>query len=470
MNLALVFLPLLLAIRTFFPYPTYREGVVGQPQSFHPFGAESDIDKTISRLLFRSLFQPRQDGSFAPDLAESYTISDDNRVYTVKLKNDQYWHDGVKITADDVLFTSAQLKSLREISTDKIDDLTVRFQLPNEYSPFISLLTEPLAPQHRSERINPLNPTGSGDFLVYKIRRDRGVIASITLGTDNSDYFYRLLTFRFYETEADTIRAYDLGEIDTLMATTADPPYAAEVESIPFYGRYYVVLFNRQSPFLEDAATRQTLTQAVDYPALYQEVLGGRQTPAQGPLDQTFAARDDLTGPSFVADQETLSGKVKVVAPCGETTEAVGEFLKSAWEKLGLTIDYQVHCLDVIQQRIIPERDYDILFVGQEVGRDPDRYVFWHSTQIQHPGLNLAQFSNLRVDRALEEGRKITDIEERATHYRIFQTALLENYPAIFLYHPTVGFYHRSNVSPDGLEDLFFPWERFGKLANWKRR
>ncbi len=51
-------------------------------------------------LLFESLVKIQDDGSFAPWLAERYTISNDGRVYTFKLREDVVFHDGVKLNAE----------------------------------------------------------------------------------------------------------------------------------------------------------------------------------------------------------------------------------------------------------------------------------------------------------------------------------------------------------------------------------
>ena len=51
------------------------------------------------------LFWPKPDGTLEPLLAESYTVSDDGLVYTVKLREGVKWHDGTPFTAEDVRYT-----------------------------------------------------------------------------------------------------------------------------------------------------------------------------------------------------------------------------------------------------------------------------------------------------------------------------------------------------------------------------
>src|SRR3990167_5548418 len=79
------------------PTSTYVEGVVGQPKSFLPHQAVTQADRTISNLIFRGLFKYDIYGSLIPDLADTWTVSDNGTVYTITLKDKQYWSDSQKI-------------------------------------------------------------------------------------------------------------------------------------------------------------------------------------------------------------------------------------------------------------------------------------------------------------------------------------------------------------------------------------
>jgi ABC-type transport system substrate-binding protein len=85
-------------------------------------------------------------------------------VYTIKIKDNQYWNNGKKITSDDLIYTSFKTPELAYVSTDKIDDLTVRYTLPNKYAPFLSLLVVKVMPVNSEEKDNPLIPISSSDF------------------------------------------------------------------------------------------------------------------------------------------------------------------------------------------------------------------------------------------------------------------------------------------------------------------
>lgn len=80
-------------------------GVDKLPETLDPQRAESFGELIVARNCFKGLFSETADGTVVPELAESYSVSDDGLCYTFKLK-EAYWNDSHKtrITADDFLF------------------------------------------------------------------------------------------------------------------------------------------------------------------------------------------------------------------------------------------------------------------------------------------------------------------------------------------------------------------------------
>jgi peptide/nickel transport system substrate-binding protein len=67
-----------------------------------------------------------------------------------------------------------------------------------------------------------------------------------------------------------------------------------------------------------------------------------------------------------------------------------------------------------------------------EIPPDPDQYPFWHSTQTQ---TNITGFSNVKIDKLLEDARQEIDTEKRKTIYADFQRRITDEAPAVFLYY-----------------------------------
>ena len=91
--------------------------------------------------------------------------------------------------------------------------------------------------------------------------------------------------------------------------------------------------------------------------------------------------------------------------------------LKDYWQKVGVTVQIKTVELSDLKD-IIKNRDYDALLYGQALGSLPDLYPFWHSTQINDPGLNLSEYQNKNADQLLKDARETLDDQTKAQKLR----------------------------------------------------
>ncbi|MCL5970297.1 MAG: hypothetical protein M1450_02210, partial [Patescibacteria group bacterium] len=105
----------------------------------------------------------------------------------------------------------------------------------------------------------------------------------------------------------------------------------------------------------------------------------------------------------------------------------VANQIVSDWKKIGLGTEIKI-------ENTIPS-DFDILLATQEIPPDPDQYPFWHSTQIN---TNITNLANPKIDKLLEDGRVIQNLDERLKIYADFQRFIAEESPVAFLYYPRV--------------------------------
>jgi peptide/nickel transport system substrate-binding protein len=92
----------------------YAESV--EPQTLNPLNMIDAVSFRFSNLLYNSLMCIDIDMIPAPELLDSdkpVAVSNDNKVYTFRLRDDVVWHDGVPFTAQDVEFTFRMVKDTR---------------------------------------------------------------------------------------------------------------------------------------------------------------------------------------------------------------------------------------------------------------------------------------------------------------------------------------------------------------------
>ncbi|MDC0449058.1 ABC transporter substrate-binding protein [bacterium] len=450
------------------PMAEYTEGVVGQPEMFLPGQATTQTDRTISRLLYKGLFKYDIYGVLVPDLAESWSISDSGIVYTITLKDNQYWSNGQKVSSDDLIYTAFKIPDLEGVGTDRVDDLTVRYILPNKYSPFLSLLTVGVLPNGALEKNDTLTPVSSGNFRVLRVEKRGDLIKRVTLMHNDNQSNIRKISFRYYSSEDELVTAARLGEIDAFLAREEHELQNFENQRFPLQGIYYSLLFNLNEETFTDKDLRTDLEKVLSVNDLIYLYGISVEGPVSRSLFTDTSIEFDKYEEDFSAD---LGGKeLEFTVPDASRHTDLAEMVADIWEeKLNVNVKLRKVPPEDIVSRVITPRNFEVLLYGQEIDRDPDRYVYWHSTQTAAPNLNLSGFSHVRADRALEEGRNEPDNDKRVVHYNEFQEVVVQEVPAIFLYHPYTNYYVSQFVEGMGEKYTFGYEDRFLDFENWKR-
>ncbi len=140
--------------------------------------------------------------------------------------------------------------------------------------------------------------------------------------------------------------------------------------------------------------------------------------------------------------------------------------LKKQWENLGAEVEVKTFDFKALEREIIKPRNYEALLFGQVLGKTPDPFPFWHSSQREF-GSNLAEYKNKKADELLEEGRVELSAETRAEKYEQLQEIILEDAPAIFLFNPDELYFVSKKIK--GLKGglIIDPAKRFSGIENW---
>ena len=146
--------------------------------------AVNNVDSSVSRLVFASLFKYDQKNNLVGDLAQSWKADKLGTKYTVRLRPGLVWQDSKRLTANDVVFTyktiqnpdakSPLASSWRNVKIEAPNPRTIIFRLPSALSAFPYAMTNGIVPQHllggipkpqlRSVAFNTVAPVGAGPF------------------------------------------------------------------------------------------------------------------------------------------------------------------------------------------------------------------------------------------------------------------------------------------------------------------
>lgn len=504
---------------------TLVEGVVGNPRFINPVLAISEADKNLTTLIYSGLIRLSPSGEVVNDLAKSIEISENRLTYTVTMKEGVRFHDGEPVTVDDVIFTMQKIidpviKSPRRgnwdgVTIEKIDDRTLSFTLKRAYTPFIYNLTTGILPTHIWKNVsndefsfsqfNTL-PIGSGPFAVERVERNEGGIpdyyelAPFRDASGREPYISKL-AFQFYPSETTLVSAYNSGRVDSIGGISPENisklnTSGARIIQSPL-PRIFAVFFNQnRSKVLANKEVRTALNLAAPKESIVNDVLGGYATAIDGPIPAGIyewstastsvtawetrleSARQILTSAGWVLNLETGGLEKKVGSDTmalsfsistGDAPELrrVAEELKSAWERLGAKVEILVFETGDLNQNVIRPRQFEALLFGEIVGRDADVYPFWHSSQRNDPGLNIALYANTRADRFLEDARSAPDSVSMEKSYKSFQNELLNDVPAVFLYTPSFLYVVPTSLKSVNLGPLAVAQDRFLGIREW---
>jgi putative periplasmic oligopeptide-binding protein of oligopeptide ABC transporter len=497
----------------------YVEGVIGNISTLNPLLAASEPEQAVSRLLFSSLYNYDVTGALHTDLAESMTVKDD-KVYTIKLRN-AVWHDGKKLTAEDVVYTINLIKNpqvrspLRvnwlDISARAIDDSTVEFMLPAVYAGFSHALTFPVIPKHILQSVSPSsmreadfssNPVGSGPFAVKRVQTSESTSSTDVVRMEPNTKYYGAvstlsrLELRAYGNESLLVKAVNSGEVSAASGLSLSA--ADNIKSKQYSTKHWLLnkgvylLMNNRSQTLQDARVRQALRYATDTSSI-RATVGDNVARLDTPILQSQIAQKLPAAPDYNLDkakallkeagwtynQGQWKGKdgrplaVAVTTSSGrDEYKKIVDVLKQQWSKLG--VDVQLREIDTSStttsfvQSVLQPRDYDALLYELELGADPDVFAYWHSSQASASGYNFANYSNRTVDNDLVGGRSRTNSALRAAKYVQFVNQWLNDAPAIGLYQ-SVGSYVLNNgasiVEPRG--SLNTMNDRYADVTTW---
>lgn len=385
-----------------------RVGVIG---SYTP----TDFPLKIQQLLSFGLTNITSSDEATAGAAINWDIREDGKSYIFHLNHNLRWQDGKNFLAGDINY------NLKDAEINIPDDYTVEIKLKEPFSPLPVLLSQPLFRQ---------GLIGLGNYKVNRLETKDNILTDMTIAPLNETSNLKPIKYKFYISEEKALIAYKLGEIDTIEGITSLNPlmgWPVKVERQVKENWYVALFYNMENSFLSQKAVRQALTYAL--PQISQEYISSpisQYSWAYNPAVKKYISDFNLA--RKIMSQPEMSSKSAQKQLNISTTfeyENLARQIALSWKNLDVDVSVKV-------EKDFTE-EFQVLLIAQEIPNDPDQYSLWHSTQRK---TNISHYKNPRIDKLLEDGRKIIDRQERQKKYFDFQKYLAEDIPAAFLYHP----------------------------------
>ncbi len=441
------------------------------PAIVNPLFTTTMSEARISELVFDGLYSDDMELRSTPRLVESSVLATDRMSLTLTLKPGVEWHDGVKLSADDVVFTIKAMQNPATASTEagrvgwikavtKVDDLTVKLDFRKaEYAPEDKLHFK-ILPAHRfqgttvqrTDRFRS-QPIGTGPFSVVSFNDDN----SVTLRR-NTAYFdavkqdeivMREVADKNYQAKLIIYQSIE-SLVRVLPRDLASLQADRKVELYPYQtNSWWYIGFNNQDTRLRNPKVRAALQDLVDVEALLRpigtgEILTGPFVPSspfynhEVPTRRVDVERATtlLNEAGYVNDGRawTLNGRpltLRLAAPESlETAQDVVINLQAQFRRQGITLEPEFLGVAEWKQKVWRDRDFDLILSQWSFDRSEDIYEQFHSRGTR----NFVGYNSREVDTLLDQARNATDPQEKKTALRNAHARIAADVPMVFLW------------------------------------
>jgi peptide/nickel transport system substrate-binding protein len=495
---------------------TFTEAVAGIAGYLNPLFADEDNAREIDSLIYQGLTQVGPDQQLQPLLAREIHLSADRLTYTVLLRTDVRWADGLPFTAEDVRFTFSVLQNpaytlpeaanWKGVLVKKVADDRVDFTLKSPSAGFLNSLRVGIIPQHLfpgdvaaipSSPYSGAKAIGTGPFMVESISGDRAVVTLRRNPFATPSPHLDRMVFRGYSSLQDAVAAVAGGVADAVGGLLS--PGEAKLLERPDVVLHDLASFSFTSvfldldpkhPFFSNPAVRRALNQAIDRRALVRDVLRGLGDPQATSLPPSDWAYSAAAGERVQYDPEAAQVAldqagwtvptqglyrsqggvdfiVELVAADAYPYRDVARVLQRQLAVVGIGVRLNIVPAGQLVTKYLGARSYQMALANLDNGPDPDQFSFWHSSERTYP-LNFSDLPRQSfIDKDLEDGRAAVEMKDRIAAYGELQDLLVDAAPALFLYSPHYQYAVNRRVGGVHANPVIDAVDRFEYATDW---
>ncbi|MCB1185689.1 ABC transporter substrate-binding protein [bacterium] len=455
-------------------------------KSLDPAHITDTVSDSVAQRLFNRLVKFDTDGSVEPDLAESYEISEDGKVYTFHLRSGVKFHNGEDLNSDDVIYSYSRLvdpdtdsersnlMSYVAGANDYLggraesvsglqapDEGTVQITLTAPYAPFLNVLcmttfgVVPSSEVERDERGFGANPVGTGPFVFESWTPDERVVLKA-----NRTYFGNVpeietLTFRIIGDESTRFENFRNGTLEhcdipasKIKTVNDDANLKGLIAGEPAMDMYAYGFNCDAAPFKDNAALRQALNYAVDKQNIIDNIWGGLVTQQNTivPAGMFYHYEGSV---SYPYDPEKAAALLEQAGyPNGEglpeltlnvdlqeVNKQVAEAVQEDLSRVGVTVKIERTDWGPFLDKVYAGNS--LFFQNTWLGDypDPDNWLYQLlcSDNFGDAG-NISRWKNSQFDQLVKEAQVEPDQQKRSDLYRQAEDIALNEAPWLLLF------------------------------------
>lgn len=466
----------------------YHRGNTADPETLDQHKTSTVYEANVLRDLYEGLVAQDAMARTVPGVAESWTLSDDGKVYTFSLRDDAKWSNGSPVTADDFVYSLRRIMTPEtgakyanvlfpiknaekvfkgELQADALGvsaleplKLQIELEAPTPY--FLDLLTHQTAfpvnrisiETHGSDFVKAGNMVSNGPYTLEEFTPN----AQIKLV--KNPYFHdadsvAIDTVYFYPTEdrGAALRRFQAGELHsnndapTEQAAFMRENLDGQFRVAPYLGTYYYAVKTDKEK-LKDIRIRRALSMVIDREFIAEEIWGGTMVagysmvppgignygePAyadykdMSPIDREDEAARLLKEAGY---SEAKPLEVEIRYNTSENHKNTAVAIADMWKPLGVKTTLLNSDTASHYAHLRDKGDFDFAraaWIGDY--SDPQNFLFL--VESDNPGFNYADYTNPEYDALMDQAAVTTDLEMRAGILKQAETIFMRDLPYI---------------------------------------
>jgi peptide/nickel transport system substrate-binding protein len=451
--------------------------VEGEPDDLNPLTYTSSPAFQAVRLMFRGL--ARRDstlGGYQPDLAESWELRPDSTL-VLHLRRDVHWHDGVPVTADDVVFTIERQREPRTAapriadvaavaSAAALDSFTVEVKLSRTGPYTVNALLEVVpVPRHLLRDVPPegtkmapfsRNPVGNGFFRFGRWDSGQQLVLEVNPDRPEGRAALDRVVMRFIPDMNASMTELLSGQGDLLRLPPDQRQRVEASNDVRMHTAPRVrpawIAWNVEREPVSDPRVRRAILMAIDRAQLAEGLFGDVGEPAPSPIPTGLREHS----PDVRPIPHDPAGAMRLLEEAGWTDGNGDGVREKGGRPLRIEVDYfpteqwRQDVLVAIQSMVrrigvdLAPRAYErTTWVDRLRNREfqgslwgwgwgpgvvgPNAEMVFHSRSIPPNGANFGGYSNPRVDALLDAVQVERDTTRARTLWRELEQILIDD-------------------------------------------
>ncbi|HTO86545.1 MAG TPA: ABC transporter substrate-binding protein [Thermoanaerobaculia bacterium] len=493
----------------------YRR-LFGEPGSLNAVLQTDVPEQLVLQYLSRNLFDFDDRLALVPGLAERFETSPDGLSFTVHLRPEAVWEDGVPVTPSDAVFTIRKIadpgtssplyKSFFEdlVSVEEAGPhaFRARFRRVDAYRAMAFAL--PLLPARRFQGVAfdraPDNraPLSNGPYRLTSWKAQESITLERNLRYWGPRGYFDRIVFRVVPENAVAYRALVQGDLDESwidaplkQRAAEDPAFSQCCRVVEFYDLdYNYIALNARLPFFADPRARRAVTMLLDREGIARHLFQGSARVISGPWAPESPAYDSSVEPlpfdpkgaaalledlgwrdtngDGIRDRDGREFDFELLVSAGNTIgRQIDETFAAALARVGVRARVRPLEWASFVERVDSGAFEAASLASSASDPNPDPYPYWDSSQWPPRGLNSGFYRNPEADRLMEQARGERQEDRRIAIYHRLHRIFRDDAPAVFVVNATKKYGLRRRLqgvetSPLG---LFGIWP--GPLGWW---